>query len=1000
MASDDEFLAFLRFVEETPTPLMVRIISGSDANTSGNHQVAAVSDASGPATIREADNTSDLERGSQSEYLTTSSNSNNDSDLSVADTIGTTENGGAVDELIAQLDTNKSGRIIMSPKELKDFIAKVFLFKENEQREIGHRLVNERRTEIENDDDDVDDEDDDDISESSSDEEEKGGVKQPSTVILQMKSDESTISSLPSQDENDVGFRGVDVRNFGTKEKRVTAMSERSLPVSIAFNVTEDDSAQARAPADVNKLAYMEEGGLTSKILKSASYGNQEAGARVDVPTAKEETDKQTQPLPGTSNNPFADLLALREKGNPPATNTQSTENLYSDDDSPSKESKALLLAPVSVLPTIHEDSSHDSPTDDDETGEPPPTEVGNVPIFSVGSTHDTNVSLRSSLESQETEESNHSIIVGDAIGRSCHSGNTDGNEYAAALLVTKLLKQQRRDRLLLVFAFAVIIALGISLGILSSPSRKYVSGVTLLTSYPPSGSIIPSATPSFESSIVPSSSLSPSSFPSILRSYKISSQIQTIDLHLDDPYNPKVALDGRNMVIVVRDNSTSVTNTIFYSLVNNMWTIKNVFQEGNETLVYDVGISGKTAFVGIAGRGSASVFEQNDFELWEMVDQLEPDKSHDGHNASQHFGRFVDVDRDLACVGGGESVHLFYRLSKKWVHLESIDDVDQPEECIVAGHNIAVRGHDQYGNGTLHLFGLFDNGVLEVDHDGQDLDVFEPLQGPIFAEVSAMDMSNNHLVYWDLHENDAYILGQEAPNRTYTFLQQTNISTPGQHQVALGDGILVVGGCNVTYIILEQSGSWEIAFAMGQSFEKYQVSGRDVVATKQNNIYFFNVEDCAPTPTQMPSSSFAPTTCSCVEITSLQCSWDLRSNDDDVVLKSHKEYDMNESSTPFQESMCLQEGEYLFSVYCAGDGECQYTVTSNDALIAGSSEYSGDGEEISFSIPFIPAPSSSSPVGQLGSLSPAFDFKPAMSHSQAPSRSRPPAFRISSSPS
>ena len=77
---------------------------------------------------------------------------------------------------------------------------------------------------------------------------------------------------------------------------------------------------------------------------------------------------------------------------------------------------------------------------------------------------------------------------------------------------------------------------------------------------------------------------------------------------------------------------------------------------------------------------------------------------------------------------------------------------------------------------------------------------------------------------------------------------------------VALDEGIMVVGGYNHTHIFSLQYGYWEEIITLQGSYNNYQLSGRNLLVTQDDEVFSFNVEDCAPTPTQTPSISIAPT--------------------------------------------------------------------------------------------------------------------------------------------
>jgi len=493
---------------------------------------------------------------------------------------------------------------------------------------------------------------------------------------------------------------------------------------------------------------------------------------------------------------------------------------------------------------------------------------------------------------------------------------------------------------------------------------------------------VVVDAPPSPYPTTVPSLSLAPSSSPTEC-ALKISSQLQMIDLQFEDPTLPKVAVDGRNMVVVVEDSISLAVNIIFYSLTNDGWVIENAFEE--EESAASVALSGKTALVGFpyASRfaGVVYVYEQNGFGFWEKMDEpfIPSDES---YGRTEQFGNSLDIDGDLACVVDRGNTYFYRRHGTKWLEFDN-RTVTQNTECSIAGDitltlTIAVGYHDSNRGSILQLY----------KYD-QDLGKVVPLQDPIVVpRFPAMHLSHDHLVY-RTGEDNVLIYRREETNQTFTFQQQVNFSfdsvdifgISAPYPSALDKDILVVGGINHTHIFSETNGDWEEVITLGPLYV-YALSGRDLLATTPDGgVHAFNIEGCAPTPTQMPSLSIAPTACYEIEIVidydqlPQQTSWEIRRNGMDgdfVSLKSYKELDGGAPS--YTESICLQEGEYEFIIYdtgtdsaigygdngicCGYYGEGHYNVTSpNGALIAEGGEFERE-ESTRFSLPFVPAPS------------------------------------------
>ena len=142
--------------------------------------------------------------------------------------------------------------------------------------------------------------------------------------------------------------------------------------------------------------------------------------------------------------------------------------------------------------------------------------------------------------------------------------------------------------------------------------------------------------------------------------------------------------------------------------------------------------------------------------------------------------------------------------------------------------------------------------------------------------------------------------------------------------------------------------------------------------------------------PSASPSSSVSPTeTCYWIEIEVVydefpaESSWELLRVDtiDDAI--ERKSYAAADGDTLFTESMCLQEGEYKFTIrdsqgdgICCDSGEGSYNVTSNGELVVLGGEF-GYNETKTFSIPFVPA---SSAVPSLSQPPSPYVF-PSMGH-------------------
>ena len=129
-------------------------------------------------------------------------------------------------------------------------------------------------------------------------------------------------------------------------------------------------------------------------------------------------------------------------------------------------------------------------------------------------------------------------------------------------------------------------------------------------------------------------------------------------------------------------------------------------------------------------------------------------------------------------------------------------------------------------------------------------------------GHIEKMALSDSHFVYLDEDKKDVIIYHKDdTKNQTFTFLQQLDISGPDDKSFALDGDILVVGGMEQTHIFSEHNGDWGETITLEQSFDHYEVSGRNIIAVRGNKVFSYNIEDCTQEmPTGKPSLSFAPT--------------------------------------------------------------------------------------------------------------------------------------------
>mmetsp|Transcript_35006 Transcript_35006/g.64233 ORF Transcript_35006/g.64233 Transcript_35006/m.64233 type:complete len:617 (-) Transcript_35006:461-2311(-) len=483
----DGFEAFLNLLKTPSPPILLK--DHAKDETADNNKANAAADDDDPAFV---ENLNEIRKNAE---LVTAMTSRGDSDdgsgLYLADTTATTERESTVDELIAQLDTDGSGQIIMSPEQLKIFVTKATMSKKVEivktdndgtaQRKAEKFVSSLNETNIEGG-----------VvhspSLSATNEADRGGVKQTSSDSVQMKSDEAN----DNDKIHDGGFRDHDADiqkkpaaavNDNVTQLKGDSMHKKSV-VHVASNNKGNDAAALK------ELAKLDEGNAQTKMATNPTfYDREKAAATVN--------EHMSTTSPENLNNPFADLLALRAvSGLSPPVPVTITEFEFDDGNVQReidfKEQPFLLLPQTGVLRTITEETtSHDTSTDNSEDEESPPINDGDYPIHNDGNEADVifdtdnvnHASVSPSLQQQAQDDSTLMIP----------------EDFLAIIdAYTKLLKKQRRTKLLLMLVLAVVTVLAISLR-MSLSSGKRVTEVAVLTSSPPSFSITPTARPSTE---------------------------------------------------------------------------------------------------------------------------------------------------------------------------------------------------------------------------------------------------------------------------------------------------------------------------------------------------------------------------------------------------------------------------------------------------------------------------------------------------------------------
>ena len=509
------------------------------------------------------------------------------------------------------------------------------------------------------------------------------------------------------------------------------------------------------------------------------------------------------------------------EMNQTPAVNTNTNTNTNDEDEE-------------EVFPSSGRDSVYEPPTEVIEGGE----EILQTPIdrwddIGRGRNNDNNAR---DIESQtrtnaEGGSINNDTAMVDAEANVVPESNQEGLPEIEAYLVeeeydddgevyiaTPTLPwwKQRRTKILLGVVLVIVSTLAIVLGIELSKDDQ----VTLVNNVT---NVIVNVTDSPSISLAPSLSSAPSSSPTECVN-KIISNKQEIDLMKDlqvnDPRDSKVAVDGRNMVVVALDGKYYTKNVFgndfdgpvfvsFYVLDNedeDEWQriqtpIRiDYVSDSDGSVKYSVSLSGSTAFVGFpnANDGAVLVYELNQFDEWEKVDDPFVQASNTTHKG---FGLTLDIDGDLACVIHDDGANLYYQdKDNKWVQFDTIKDMTG---CSISGDTISVM---RLGIST----------AIKLYKYNRDQNTVYLVQDPIPTKfVRSMDLSNDYLVYWQIglnkEETSAFIYHRNEMKQTFTLHnQQLNITGRQFNSLALDNDILLVSVGNSTHIYSLIDDSWK----------------------------------------------------------------------------------------------------------------------------------------------------------------------------------------------
>jgi hypothetical protein len=424
----------------------------------------------------------------------------------------------------------------------------------------------------------------------------------------------------------------------------------------------------------------------------------------------------------------------------------------------------------------------------------------------------------------------------------------------------------------------------------------------------------------------------------------------------------------------------------------------------------YTVSMSKNAVFIGVPfvnnGTGTVFVYEFNDrFLVWrKLYNVISPEDEVIG----ARFGQSLDVDNDLAVVSapGNDTIYVYLR-DESWKRVASFDMVNTTNVA-ANGNTIAVTvGCEVH---LFHYNRKSSTVVHQQTIAGKDfeegLNFCESYWG-----LGSFGLSQNHIAvsgHFGRHDSDwraecyiqyrsperypifdvaLYYRNDDSENFTYTqLLNSSDFDRGFGPNLALDDDVLVVGGAgNESHVFVFSDGYWQESLELTTpdrcgyvGFEdEVHISNRDVMLVTDNSVYVYNVEECASTPSSVPSESptSSPTnTCFMVGISiehyyELKPVWTLeRLNETDI-----ETAEILESSSPtlrptwgvtafngmgfvydpykltyINESRCLIEGRYIFTIY---KDPLFYNVTTRGKLIAEGRE-PGYQESTIFEVP------------------------------------------------
>jgi surface protein len=443
---------------------------------------------------------------------------------------------------------------------------------------------------------------------------------------------------------------------------------------------------------------------------------------------------------------------------------------------------------------------------------------------------------------------------------------------------------KQRRTRGMFAVIFLVLLTAAVGVGISESKRRNAEAKGGKFISISPTQSNAPSTPPSE----APTISFAPSSSPTLC-SETIVSSTQEIDISMFSLENPKVAIDGRNMVVAATTSDSTYIYVMFYTKASDRqeeWTRTRYFVEEckedgelNICVSYHIALSGNIALAGYVNAAKryptnefltpVSVFEQTDLRQWWKLESLSvtADYVSKGENVDG-----MGIDQDLVCLlPNTDKVCIFRKISGGWEKIfeETIQSRKNGFiDCKVSGDTIVIFG---YEDRILSQY-LFDRATNSVERVSLS-NIFMP------EEVNARSLDGNNLVLsgytkgslqydgniWDYVRSDYTVYIYKRYNENEPFLLRQRLVDYEEgfgRTLDLYDDTLVVSGNNRTFVFMDHGDFFEESITLDKTYTGIDIFNRQVVATTEDNRVetFVISEDCTQlVPTQTPSLSAAP---------------------------------------------------------------------------------------------------------------------------------------------